>query len=487
MDERLQNAAMEGNVDALYSVLAEDPYVLERIDQVPFVTTPLHTAAREGKIHFAKEILNLKPSFAWKRDHLGRSPLHLALEGKHLQEGLSPRDLDLEEKYQELVTWLIKHDSEVVRVKAKGMVTPLHYAAQLDDESSVADFLYVCPLSIEDLTVKSETVVHVAVKNGSLKALKVLLGWLRRFNKEEILKWKDEEGNNPLHTAVSADQPEMVKLLIGYMKVNIKNSKGLTALDIFYDRQGSLDAAVGDILLAAKAKRASELIYRGPTILRKIFIHLFGSEKTSLVEHFSGGLSFSGRVLKRFSLGYRRVDEVPLEVRNVLLVVAILIATATYQAALSPPGGYWQDDGNLQPAANNTGISNSTCSQEHSEQHAAGEMILGSQEQLLFFTFNSLAFFTSVCFISTLVTGLPFYRIIITMTSWMVFSYYFSIRETFNHTECGFLGYLFIFFLPASFLAINYIPFFLDHQHSKLTLHGRRKNLRWGSFEQPKM
>ncbi|XP_044476803.1 ankyrin repeat-containing protein BDA1-like [Mangifera indica] len=329
MDERLQNAAIEGNVDALYSVLAEDPYVLERIDQVPFVTTPLHTAAREGKIHFAKEILNLKPSFAWKRDHLGRSPLHLALEGKRLQEGLSPRDLDLEEKYQELVTWLIKHDSEVVRVKAKGMVTPLHYAAQLDDESSVADFLYVCPLSIEELTVKSETVVHVAVKNGSFKAFKVLLGWLRRFNKEEILKWKDEEGNNPLHTAVSADQPEMVKLLIGYLKVNINNSKGLTALDIFYVRrcQGLVDAAVGDILLAANAKTACQL--HRPS--------LRDSKKPLLVEYFSGGLPFSEKILKRFSLGYRRVDEIPLEVRNVLLVVAILIATATYQAALSPP------------------------------------------------------------------------------------------------------------------------------------------------------
>ncbi|XP_044476901.1 ankyrin repeat-containing protein BDA1-like [Mangifera indica] len=383
MDERLQNAAMEGNVDALYSVLAEDPYVLERIDQETFVTTPLHTAAREGKIHFAKEILNLKPSFAWKRDHLGRSPLHLALEGKHLQEGLSPRDLDLEEKYQELVTWLIKHDSEVVRVKAKGMVTPLHYAAQLDDESSVADFLYVCPLSIEELTVESETVVHVAVKNGSLKAFKVLLGWLRRFNKEEILKWKDEEGNNPLHTAVSADQPEMVKLLIGYLKVNTNNSKGLTALDIFYVRrcQGSVDAAVGDVLLAANAKTASQLHLQS----------LRDSKKTLLVEYFSGGLPFPEKILKGFSLGYRRVHEVPLEVRNVLLVVAILIATATYQAALSPPGG---DDGNLHPAVNNAGISNATsilCNTEPSEQHDIGTMIPRSSAQLSFLATNSLS------------------------------------------------------------------------------------------------
>ncbi|KAG2263917.1 hypothetical protein Bca52824_070996 [Brassica carinata] len=30
--------------------------------------------------------------------------------------------------------------------------------------------------------------------------------------------------------------------------------------------------------------------------------------------------------------------------RNAILVVAVLIVTATYQAGLSPPGGYWQDD-----------------------------------------------------------------------------------------------------------------------------------------------
>ncbi|XP_044476677.1 ankyrin repeat-containing protein BDA1-like [Mangifera indica] len=478
MDERLQNAAMEGDVEALFSILEEDPNVLERIDQVSFVTTPLHTAAREGKIHFAKEILNLKPSFARKRDHIGRSPLHLALEGKHQQKELSPRDLDLEEKYQELVTWLIKHDSEVVRVKAKGMVTPLHYAAQLDDESSVADFLYVCPLSIEDLTVKSETVVHVAVKNGRLKAFKVLLGWLRRFDKEEMLEWKDEEGNNPLHTAVSADQPEMVKLLIGYLKVNIKNSKGLTALDVFYLRQyqGLVDAAVGNILLAAKAKTASQLILPS----------LRDSKKTLLAEYFYGGLTCPGKILKRFSLGYRRVDQVPLEVRNVLLVVAILIATATYQAALSPPGGYWQDDGNLQPAANNTGISNTTSTIFNTEQHAAGEMIRQSFGQFQFLIYNSLAFFTSVCFISTLVAGLPFYIISILMTSLMEVSYFFSILENIRHSG-SFFRRFFILFMFVCFLATYFIPLLFAGQHLELTRHGRRKNLRMGSFEQPKM
>ncbi|KAJ0049199.1 hypothetical protein Pint_16742 [Pistacia integerrima] len=168
-------------------MVAEDPLVLERVDEMSFVTTPLHAA----------------------RDHLGRGLLHLALEGKHLQEGRSPGDSELEEKYQELVTWLIRTHPGLIRVKAKGMVTPLHYAAQLDDEINLADFLYVCPSSIEDFTVKSETAIHVAIKNWSFKAFKVLFGWLRHFDKEEILKWEDEEGNNALHTAISENQPEL--------------------------------------------------------------------------------------------------------------------------------------------------------------------------------------------------------------------------------------------------------------------------------------
>ncbi|XP_031282418.1 ankyrin repeat-containing protein BDA1-like [Pistacia vera] len=167
--QRLQRAAAEGDVDALFSILAEDPLVLEHFDEKAFFSTPLHTAVREGRIQFAKEIVNLKPSFVCKRDHLGRSPLQLALEEKYQEmEGHGPFDLDFEGKYQELVTWLIQIDSELVRVKSRGMVTPLHYAAQLNDISNLAEFLYVCPSSIQDLTVKCETVVHVAIKKREL-------------------------------------------------------------------------------------------------------------------------------------------------------------------------------------------------------------------------------------------------------------------------------------------------------------------------------
>ncbi|KAJ0047589.1 hypothetical protein Pint_16723 [Pistacia integerrima] len=482
MLQRLQKSAAEGDVDELFSILAEDPLVLERIDVIPFMTTPLHTAAREGTIHFAKEILNLKPSFAKKRDLLGRSPLHLSLEGKHMLEVGNPGYWDLQRTYQELVTWLIKFDSELVRVKAKGLVTSLHYAAQINDYSNLADFLYVCPSSIQDLTVKCETVVHVAIKKGSCRALKVLLGCLRNFNKEKILLWEDEQGNNALHTAISENQIEAVKLLIKYMEVNKMNGEGLTALDIFYDRQDSLNPEVGEILRGAKAKRASELAIH---LLISTLAKLLGVEN-SRVRYFSEKLSFAKSFLKSLGVDHS-INKVPLEVRNVLLVVAILITTTTYQAALSPPGGYWQDDGNL--PVNNTVINKDTYTssilgdEEPSEQRA-GHMIQGSLIHLFFLLFNSAAFYASVCSILILTTALPFRKFTIASTYLIVFSFNFAVIETFPYPYNSAVWWIYISLMFVTVSIALYYPYeFYLLEVNKLTRCGRGKKLRLGSFE----
>ncbi|KAJ0105814.1 hypothetical protein Patl1_19443 [Pistacia atlantica] len=298
--QRLQRAAADEDVQALFTILADEPLVLERFDEKAFLSTPLHTAEMEGR---------------------------------------GPFDLDLEGKYQELVTWLIQIDSELVRVKSKGLVTPLHYAAEIDDDSNLADFLYVCPSSIRDLTVTGETAVHVAVKNGSRRALKVLLKWIQRFDKEGILNWEDEEGNNALHTAISENQIEVVKLLIEYMEVNKKNRQGLTALYIFDNHQDSLNTEVGEILLVYKDKRDFEVAAL-PRFIRRFISgleKLYFSSGNSPVEYISGNLPLATKFLQGMGLGAQSIKKVPVEVLNVLLVVAALINTTTYQAALSPP------------------------------------------------------------------------------------------------------------------------------------------------------
>lgn len=78
--ERLNQIAQQGNIDAFYSLIREDVSLLENMDKLPFVDTPLHKAASAGHTRFAMEMMRLKPSFARKLNPDGFSPMHLALQ-----------------------------------------------------------------------------------------------------------------------------------------------------------------------------------------------------------------------------------------------------------------------------------------------------------------------------------------------------------------------------------------------------------------------
>ncbi|XP_039156305.1 ankyrin repeat-containing protein BDA1 isoform X2 [Eucalyptus grandis] len=338
MDEQLQRAAEDGDIDKLYARLASETL-------------------------FAMEIATLRPSLARKLNHLGLSPMHLALQNGQVQT----------------VRALMTVDVDLIRVKGRGRVTPLHYAAEIEADVLLAEFLSACPSSIEDLTSRCETAVHVAVKNGKLNSVKVLVGWLMRVKMEEILNWNDEDGNTVLHIATLTNQPEVIKLLIGRMNVNAKNFEGLTALDIFYERfQHNNKEEVGKILRNANAKRASSL-----------------SGVTGLSDHLSRQLTFS-ELQDRFLnvLGNGSNTKSP---RDMILVVAGLVAAATYQAVLSPPGGYWQDDHSPNTTtATATATSTATAGRE-GKPHSAGKMIMSGPCLYLFLGYNTAAFLTSAC------------------------------------------------------------------------------------------
>ncbi|KAF2315123.1 hypothetical protein GH714_038198 [Hevea brasiliensis] len=84
-DQQLINASQMGDVDTLYALIQKDSYVLEHIDKLPFANSPLHFAASAGCTEFAMEIMKLMPSFAWKLNQDGFSPIHLALQNEPKQ------------------------------------------------------------------------------------------------------------------------------------------------------------------------------------------------------------------------------------------------------------------------------------------------------------------------------------------------------------------------------------------------------------------
>ncbi|XP_050281483.1 uncharacterized protein LOC126722361 [Quercus robur] len=92
------------------------------------------------------------------------------------------------------------------------------------------------------------------------------------------------------------------------------------------------------------------------------------------------------------------------EVRNVLLIVATLIAAVTFQAGINPPGGVWQDD-------------------DHG--HTPGSAIYASRKQAyyVFLVFNTVALSTSVLVIMSLTYRFPFHLEILIATASMLVTY----------------------------------------------------------------
>ena len=214
--EQLNQAARDGDIDAIYKVIRMDANILEDIDAIPFVDTPLHKTALAGgseHIKFAMEMMRLKPSFSRKPNPDGLSPIHLALQGGHTL----------------MVRRLLQVDADLVRVKGREGRTPLHVVAEKSQQLDLLDkFLSDCPNSIEDVTVQNQTALHIALESNNLDAFKRLVRWLRKNKSEnamEILNRQDEEGKTVLHVAVSKNQAEASSLLSLIIYILKKHSK----------------------------------------------------------------------------------------------------------------------------------------------------------------------------------------------------------------------------------------------------------------------
>ncbi|KAF8031684.1 hypothetical protein BT93_D0795 [Corymbia citriodora subsp. variegata] len=348
-ESRLQQAIANDDVDELHNLIGEERRLLDCLSKDPLSNTPLHLAAAAGKTQVAMEMTILKPSLARKLNSEGYSPMHLALQHSNYHTARA----------------LKTFDPKLIRVRGRCGITPLHYIATKlgeDELDLLAEFLFTCGPSIKDLTSQGQTAVHLAVKTHNYKAFKVLFGWLKRVNLIHILKWKDNDGNNVLHIAVSEKQPEVIKPLIKYIDVNAKNSQGKTAWKIF-EENGCNDQDI--------KKRLRPKICSPRTALS---LSMFFRMKLTGLEKYE------------FFFGFG--DDTA---RDIILLVSTLIATATYQAALNPPGGYWQESSSPSnpSAASSIGTNNES-------PHEAGDIIMKGWSLYFFSIVNSMAFFASI-------------------------------------------------------------------------------------------
>lgn len=198
--QRMNDAAGSGNIRAYKDIIKEDPFILEKIDSVPFIETPLHKAAAQGQTDIAMEILSLTPSFFSKLDREWLSPIHVAL--KHEKQELALRLLDAKRGQ--------------IPCERRERIVPIHWVAEEGNIDLLGMFLSASPESIQDVTPKSETVLHIALKNDKLGAFYYLVRRLRDVGsskqEKKILNWKDNEGNTILHIAVRKNDIQLMEV-----------------------------------------------------------------------------------------------------------------------------------------------------------------------------------------------------------------------------------------------------------------------------------
>ncbi|KAG8384577.1 hypothetical protein BUALT_Bualt04G0132300 [Buddleja alternifolia] len=226
---------------------------------------------------------------------------------------------------------------------------PIHIAAMKGHCEVLAELVRTAPLAAREKVEHGQTVLHLCVKHGQLEALKILVP-----NLNELLDAKDDDSDMILHMAVRDKQTEIIQYLVGSTNiyVNSKNSKGQTAMDIL--DQNPTDSKNSEIKEILRPKLCNS-----------------NNTQSQPVNWLT-------------------------QKRDTIMVVAVLIATMAFQACVSPPGGVWQENSTRDP---------------HVNQYWAGEAVIAHSHPNAYKNFmftNSMAFFSSVCIILLLISGLPF-------------------------------------------------------------------------------
>lgn len=379
MDTRLFEAAQTGDIDYLQQLLAENPFILNNTQLS--AENPLNIAAAMGHVDFVKEIIRLKPVFSREVNQEGFSPMHIAADNGQV----------------EIVKELMKVDIKLCRLEGRQKRTPFHHAAIRGRAEVIGLMLSGCPDCIEDETERRENALHLAVRNNRFEAIKKLVDWIRQMNKEYLLNMKDEQGNTVLHLASWKKQRRVIEILLGSgsvstgsLEVNAINHTGITALDVillFPSEAG--DREIVEILRSAGAMRARDAVPSTVTNSQTSTDNPSTPERCwlirdNLVEYFK----------------FKKDRDSPSEARGTLLVIAVLVATATFQVGVSPPGGLWQDTSI--PDQNNITSSNTA--------HFAGQSIMATTNTvgfMLFVFFNSVGFSMSLCMLYVLTSKFP--------------------------------------------------------------------------------
>ncbi|KAK3199518.1 hypothetical protein Dsin_022933 [Dipteronia sinensis] len=328
--------------------------------------TPVHTAAAAGNnyvfdmlIHRRKKVLDgttkrtvtlpgtLTVEVMRMQDNEGNTPLHIAVRNGHFevvrnilskdssllqclnQAGKSPLSIAIDASLTTIAHYII-HKFKKYSLDSTGTdLMKLLRTAILRNDSAKNGRLNLLKMLVNDYPDASEVfdhrqcnILHLAAEFGHAKMVSYLLN-LPEI--KDFVNSPDVDGNTPLHLAAMHFNSDVVYILSKNKKVNIRatNNELKTALEIVAHSSENPKRAIQKHLTIKALKAAYANRALNP-------------------EDILENMRFSG------TIGDIEVkdDHKGKEMAQTLSVMATLIATFTFTAAFTMPGGYTSDDPN---------------------------------------------------------------------------------------------------------------------------------------------
>ncbi|KAG6499707.1 hypothetical protein ZIOFF_039498 [Zingiber officinale] len=337
MDNKIGNTALHaaiigGHISVVERLLSSAPKLVTMTNR--YCVSALYMAAERDLPDIVEKILAVSDEEVSHEGPRGQTALHAAVLRSHkITNMILDKNIPSCLRHQDdskstplhfaaaqgdvaMLRLLLERDATAGYMKDDGGFAIIHIAASVGDRNMIEEILVRCPDALEQKNNQGRNFVHVAAEKKNLKVVKYVLN--SSPSAKELLNEQDHEGNTPLHLAVLAKDQKMIRVLLSSRIADsaLMNSSGFTPVDL------------------ASSNFRTRVSLRMYNIM------------TDLISY---GSRFSPQRVDHIRNHMRRSQDEEIDryraLTNNLAIVAVLIATVTFAAAFTLPGGYRNDSG----------------------------------------------------------------------------------------------------------------------------------------------